>query len=240
MLSMVCFDATPKYQSWSRNPKYVCAEISKHCCHHAVGIVLNNWWLLCWAALSTKTECDGLSGWMESCHYILFYSRLCSSSTGSSPPPESSIFLCLLLSSSIPLPVAPQCHLSNDVLVVTYSKISHEMVNHTDIARNAKDEGQPYYCKQTAQGQLVNTKIHAQFQQYNLRVEVFVINRSGSHWSVAFHLFALLNLFYWLFNWAKENVFYLLRTILGWYLLLFYQFRFCGECVGRWGSSWVL
>ena len=30
---------------------------------------------------------------------------------------QSSIFLCPLLSSSIPLLVAPQCHLSNDVLV---------------------------------------------------------------------------------------------------------------------------
>ena len=46
-----------------------------------------------------------------------FYSRLCPSTAGSSPPPESSIFLCPLLSLSIPLPVAPQCHLSNDVLV---------------------------------------------------------------------------------------------------------------------------
>ena len=51
-------------------------------------------------------------------HYsILFYSRLCPSTAGSSPPPESSIFLCPLLSLSIPLPVAPQRHLSNDVLV---------------------------------------------------------------------------------------------------------------------------
>ena len=48
---------------------------------------------------------------------ILFYSRLCPSTAGSSPPPESSIFLCPLLSWFIPLPVAPQCHLSNDVLV---------------------------------------------------------------------------------------------------------------------------
>ena len=47
----------------------------------------------------------------------LFYSRLCLSTAGSSPPPESSIFLCPLLSSSIPLLVSPQCHLSNDVLV---------------------------------------------------------------------------------------------------------------------------
>ena len=48
---------------------------------------------------------------------ILFYSRLCPSTAGSSPPPESSNFLCPLLSLSIPLPVVPQCHLSNDVLV---------------------------------------------------------------------------------------------------------------------------
>ena len=48
---------------------------------------------------------------------ILFYSRVCPSTAGSSSPPESSIFLCPLLSSSIPLLVAPQCHLSNDLLV---------------------------------------------------------------------------------------------------------------------------
>ena len=48
---------------------------------------------------------------------ILFYSRLCPSTAGSSPLPESSIFLCPLLFLSIPLPVAPQCHFSNNVLV---------------------------------------------------------------------------------------------------------------------------
>ena len=50
---------------------------------------------------------------------ILFYiySRLCPSTAASSPLPESSNFLCPLLFLSIPLPVAPQCHLSNDVLV---------------------------------------------------------------------------------------------------------------------------
>ena len=48
---------------------------------------------------------------------ILFYSRLCPSTAGRSHLPESSIFLCPLLSLSIPLPVAPQCHHSNDVLV---------------------------------------------------------------------------------------------------------------------------
>ena len=46
---------------------------------------------------------------------ILFYSRLCPSTAGRSPPPESPKFLCLLLSLSMPLPVAP--HLSNVVLV---------------------------------------------------------------------------------------------------------------------------
>ena len=51
-------------------------------------------------------------------HFIyILYCRLCPSTVGSSPPPESSIFLCPLLSSSIPLLVDPQCHLSNDVLV---------------------------------------------------------------------------------------------------------------------------
>ena len=46
---------------------------------------------------------------------ILFCCRLCpsASTAGSSPLPESSIFLCPLLSLSIPLLVAPQCHLSN-------------------------------------------------------------------------------------------------------------------------------
>ena len=39
---------------------------------------------------------------------ILFYSRLCPSTTGNSSPPESSNFLCPLLSLSILLPVAPQ------------------------------------------------------------------------------------------------------------------------------------
>ena len=48
---------------------------------------------------------------------FLFYSRLCPSTAGSSPPPESSNFLCPLLSLSIPLPVAPQCHLSYNTLV---------------------------------------------------------------------------------------------------------------------------
>ena len=47
---------------------------------------------------------------------ILFCPGLCPSTAGSSPPPESPIFLCPLLSLSIPLPVAPQCHLSKDVL----------------------------------------------------------------------------------------------------------------------------
>ena len=48
---------------------------------------------------------------------ILFYSVLCPSTAGRGPPPESSNCLCPLLSLSIPLLVAPQCHLSNDVLV---------------------------------------------------------------------------------------------------------------------------
>ena len=48
--------------------------------------------------------------------FYLFYSRLCPSTAGCSPPPESN-FLCPLLSLSIPLSVASQCHLFNDVLV---------------------------------------------------------------------------------------------------------------------------
>ena len=56
---------------------------------------------------------------------ILFYFRLCLSTAGSSPPPDSSIFLCPLLSLSIPLLVAPQCHLSNNVLV--FQLISHAL-----------------------------------------------------------------------------------------------------------------
>ena len=59
---------------------------------------------------------------LDTCYFgclihILFYSTLCPSTAGSSPLPEFSNFLCPLLSLSIPLPVAPQCHLSNDVLV---------------------------------------------------------------------------------------------------------------------------
>ena len=49
--------------------------------------------------------------------FILFYSRLCPSTSGSSPPPEFSNFLCHLLSLSISFPVAPQCHLFNDIFV---------------------------------------------------------------------------------------------------------------------------
>ena len=51
---------------------------------------------------------------IDACCSTLFYSRLCPSTAGSSPPPESPIFLCPLLSLSIPLPVVPQCQLSND------------------------------------------------------------------------------------------------------------------------------
>ena len=47
---------------------------------------------------------------------VLFYSSMRPSTAGSNPPPESSNFLCSLLSLSISLHVAPQCHLSNDVL----------------------------------------------------------------------------------------------------------------------------
>ena len=50
-------------------------------------------------------------------YFGLFYSRLCPSTARSSPPPKASNFLCPLLSLSIPLPVVPQCHLSNGVLV---------------------------------------------------------------------------------------------------------------------------
>ena len=56
---------------------------------------------------------------------ILFHSRLCSSSAGSSPQPESSNFLCPFPSLFIPLPVAPQCHLSNDVLIFLLSSTLH-------------------------------------------------------------------------------------------------------------------
>ena len=49
---------------------------------------------------------------------ILFYSRLCPCTAGSSPAPESPNFVYPCLSLSIPLPVAPQCHLSNDVVCV--------------------------------------------------------------------------------------------------------------------------
>ena len=48
---------------------------------------------------------------------ILFYFRLCPATAGSSPQPQSSISLCPLLSVSTLLTVAPQCHLSNGVLL---------------------------------------------------------------------------------------------------------------------------
>ena len=48
---------------------------------------------------------------------VLFYSRLCPSTAEGSPPRESSNFLYPLLSLSVSFPVAPQCNLSNDVLV---------------------------------------------------------------------------------------------------------------------------
>ena len=67
-------------------------------------------YLHCWLAGSNLW-------WEAAAQTILVYSRLCRSTTGSISPLESAIFLCPLLSSSIPLLVAPQCHLSNDVLV---------------------------------------------------------------------------------------------------------------------------
>ena len=52
-------------------------------------------------------------------HWIyLFCFRLCPSSAGSSPPPESNFF-CLLLSLSIPLPVAPQSSLQRYSCLLT-------------------------------------------------------------------------------------------------------------------------
>ena len=76
---------------------------------------------LCPADCQQPVDCHGwacstYSGRLASCIMIIpFYSRLC-------PPQEvglrqSSNFLCPLLSLSILFPVAPQCHLSNDVLV---------------------------------------------------------------------------------------------------------------------------
>ena len=57
--------------------------------------------------------------------HILFCSILdCPSIAGSSPPPESFIFFCPLLSLSIPLPVAPQSHLSN---VLVFQLILHRL-----------------------------------------------------------------------------------------------------------------
>ena len=80
---------------------------------------------MCFSLLHTLfSTCEGsnfscLSNVLvNDCSYsIVFYSRLCPSTAGSSPLPESSNFLCPLLSLSIPLPVAPQCHLSNDILI---------------------------------------------------------------------------------------------------------------------------
>ena len=67
------------------------------------------------AACLTLTYTLHIAGTLR--NLFLFYSRLCPSIAGSNPPPESSSFLCLLLSLSILLPVAPQCHLANHVLV---------------------------------------------------------------------------------------------------------------------------
>ena len=62
--------------------------------------------------VKTKRDHDEVSGDNNSILFCstLFYSRLCPSTTGRSTPPESSNFLCPLLSLSIPLPVALQCH----------------------------------------------------------------------------------------------------------------------------------
>ena len=90
---------------------------------------LLNWRLICvvsqelWPLLSYRLNKINLFICKEQ---ILFHSILgCPSTAGSSPPPESSIFLSPLLSSSIPLLVAPQCHLSHDVLV--FRLISHPL-----------------------------------------------------------------------------------------------------------------
>ena len=86
---------------------------------------------LCQACLSTVTQESGHQLWprqVQAPHcWILFYSilfcsllfssRLCPSTAGSSPLPESFNFVCLLLSMSILLLVAPECHLSKVILV---------------------------------------------------------------------------------------------------------------------------
>ena len=91
-------------------------------CGHRVNSSLSSIWLGTLSAahtLGNGTNSFSVQlGTRSAADYsILFYSRLCPSTAGSSPPPESSIFFCPLLSSSIPLLAAPQCHLSNDVLV---------------------------------------------------------------------------------------------------------------------------
>ena len=73
-----------------------------------------------WVRLSTDTlRRTGLHHSVVhlSIHSILFHSRLCPSTAGSNCLPESSNYFCPLLSLSIPLPVAPQCHLTSDILV---------------------------------------------------------------------------------------------------------------------------
>ena len=88
---------------------------------------------------------------LNRCAAILFYSRLCPSTAGSSPPQESSIFLCPLLSSSIPLLVAPQYHLSNDVLV--FRLILHPLClplcasNSPSIIFHLGDVSSPFPCR---------------------------------------------------------------------------------------------
>ena len=124
----------------SRLPTISCELCATHCeqeVYHLGGLVVKcpsrerEIWGLSPSVLGRLSHVSDLTKWHSSGYLamhlvllgwflfysILFYSRLCPSTAGSSPPPESSIFLCPLLSSSTPLLVAPQCHLSNDVLV---------------------------------------------------------------------------------------------------------------------------
>ena len=73
-----------------------------------------------WVQNRDRSFLKGLKREGRNCKHFLFsiyYSRLCPSTERISPSPDSSVFLYPLLSLSILLPVAQQCHISNNILV---------------------------------------------------------------------------------------------------------------------------
>ena len=71
-----------------------------------------------WTEMKGPTE-QTVSSLFTISQTILFYSKLCPSNAGSNPPPvlQLSLSFAILVHTSILLPVAPQYHLSNDVMV---------------------------------------------------------------------------------------------------------------------------